>query len=42
MAVGEMVLPNLSTDPLWQVLHQELSLLLVDLGSDPKYEERVG
>jgi hypothetical protein len=27
---------------MWQVLHQELSLLLVDLGSDPKYKERVG
>jgi hypothetical protein len=36
-----MVLPNLSEDPLWQVLHDELSLLLVDLGSDPKYKERV-
>jgi hypothetical protein len=42
LATGEMVLPNLSEDPLWQVLHQELSLLLVDLGRDPKYKERVG
>jgi hypothetical protein len=42
MAPGEVVLPNLGEDPLWQVLHQELSLLLVDLGSDPKYKEQVG
>ncbi len=42
MATGEMVLPNISEDPLWQALHQELSLLLVDLGSDPQYKERVG
>jgi hypothetical protein len=41
MAQDQMVLPNLSEDPLWQVLHDELSLLLVDLGSDPKYKERV-
>jgi hypothetical protein len=41
MAVGQMILPNLSEDPLWEVLHQELSLLLVELGSDPKYKDRV-
>jgi hypothetical protein len=42
MAESQMVLPNLSEDPLWQVLQRELALLLVDLGSDPKYKERVG
>jgi hypothetical protein len=41
MAVSQMVLPNLSEDPLRQILHQELAQLLVDLGTDPKYKERV-
>lgn len=42
MAKPGMVLQNLSEDPLWQVLHEELALLLADLGSDPKYKGRVG
>jgi len=41
MALSEIVLPNLSTDPLWQILQDELSFLLSDLADDPKYRKRV-
>jgi hypothetical protein len=41
MATKELTLPNLSTDPLWQILQDDLSVLLADLGDDPKYKERV-
>jgi hypothetical protein len=41
MFTPEIVLPNLSTDPLWMLLQEESSLLLADLGNDPKYSERV-
>jgi hypothetical protein len=41
MAVTEMTLPNLSEDPLWQILHEELSNLLDELTEDPKYREHV-
>jgi hypothetical protein len=36
-----MVMQNLSENPLWQAVHQELSLLLLDLENDPIYKERV-
>ena len=41
MATKELTLPNLDTDPLWQILKEEMSLLLTDLTDDPKYKERV-
>jgi hypothetical protein len=41
MATKELTLPNLSEDPLWQILHAELSVLLADLDDDPKYKERM-
>ena len=41
MDTGETTLPNLSTDPLWQILKEESSLLLAELADDPKYKERV-
>lgn len=37
----EMVLANLSTDPMWQLLQEELSLLLNDLDNDHRYGNRV-
>jgi hypothetical protein len=41
MAATEMTLPNLSEDPLWQILQQELINLLDELTEDPKYREHV-
>ena len=41
MATKELTPPNLDTDPLWQILKEEMSLLLTDLAGDPKYKERV-
>jgi hypothetical protein len=41
MAVTEMTLPNLSEDPLWQVLQEELISLLDELTEAPKYREHV-
>jgi hypothetical protein len=41
MATKEITLPNLDTDPLWQLLKEEMSLLLADLAHDPQYRERV-
>jgi hypothetical protein len=41
MATTEIVMPNLSTDPMWQQVREELTLLLGDLQHDPKYKERV-
>lgn len=41
MATTEIVMPNLSTDPMWQQVREELTLLLGDLQHEPKYKERV-
>jgi len=41
MATTQMTLPNLSEDPLWQILQEEFSVLLTDLTDDPKYQKRV-
>jgi hypothetical protein len=38
---GPMILENLDHAPSWPILRMEFSLLLADLGNDPKYSERV-
>lgn len=40
MSVGELVLLNLDHAPAWPRLRMEMSLLLADLHSDPKYSQR--
>jgi len=41
MAAKQIVLPNSSTDPFWEILQEELWTLLADLSDDPKYGKRV-
>jgi len=41
MALTEITLPNLSEDPVWQILQEELSNLLDELTEDPKYRDHV-
>jgi len=40
MTASELVL-NLSTDPSWRPLLEELSLLLTDLTHDSRYKDRM-
>ena len=41
MVKTEMMLANLNTDPMWQLLEEELSFLLNDLANDQKHGKRV-
>ena len=41
MVVTGITLPNLSEDPVWQILQQEFIALLDDLTGDPNYIDRV-